>query len=223
MITLERCRATNGKSIGFDVIASPTATFDRCVSSGNASTGIHVRGRNYTEEGGSFNPYTAGTLVRQCLFHDNGGNGTYLGASSPNMVVENSVVHGNTGHGFTGKSWGGQSITFRNTIIMANNIGIEKTGTAVSITEQNCDVYGNTVNYSGLTASPTSISADPLFRGASTGDFRLVSDSPCVNIGLNQDWMRTAKDLAGNPRLAAKIVDIGAYEVSASSTLLIVR
>ena len=222
MITLERCRATNGKSIGFDVIASPTATFDRCVSSGNASTGIHVRGRNYTEEGGSFNPYTAGTssavpVPRQWPQRD------VSGASSPNMVVENSVVHGNTGHGFTGKSWGGQSITFRNTIIMANNIGIEKTGTAVSITEQNCDVYGNTVNYSGLTASPTSISADPLFRGASTGDFRLVSDSPCVNIGLNQDWMRTAKDLAGNPRLAAKIVDIGAYEVSASSTLLIVR
>ena len=223
LITLERCRAANGSSIGFDVIASPTVRFDRCVSSGNASTGIHVRGRNYKEEGGSFDAYTAGTLVRQCLFFVNRGNGTYLGASSPNMVVENTDIYGNTGHGFTGKSWGGQSITFRNTVIMANNIGIEKTGAGVSITEQNCDVFGNTLNYSGLTASPTSISADPLFRGASTGDFRLASVSPCVNIGLNQDWMRTAKDFAGNPRLAAKIVDIGAYEVSSSSTLLIVR
>ena len=223
LITLECCRAANGSSIGFDVIASPTVRFDRCVSSGNASTGIHVRGRNYKEEGGSFDAYTAGTLVRQCLFFVNRGNGTYLGASSPNMVVENTDIYGNTGHGFTGKSWGGQSITFRNTVIMANNIGIEKTGAGVSITEQNCDVFGNTLNYSGLTASPTSISADPLFRGASTGDFRLVSASPCVNIGLNQDWMRTAKDFAGNPRLAAKIVDIGAYEVSSSSTLLIVR
>ena len=222
LITLERCRATNGSSIGFDVIASPTATFDRCVSAGNASTGIHVRGRNYPEEGGSFSPYTAGTLVRQCLFHDNGGNGTYLGASSPNMVVENSVVHGNTGHGFTGKSWGGQSITFRNTVIMANNIGIEKTGAAVIVTEQNCDVYGNTVNYSSLmTPSPTSISADPLFRNAAAGNFSLLTGSPCIDAGLNQDWMAAATDLAGNARISGGIVDIGAYEVGGGTLILL--
>ena len=228
VITFEKCLIADGKTKGVDMIGGPNATLDRCVISGNAGTAVNVRGRNYPEEGGSFSPYTANTLVRQCLLHGNGGNGTYLGASSPNMVVESSVVYGNTGHGFTGKSWGGQSITFRNTVIMANNIGIERTGAGVSITEQNCDVYGNTVNYAGNPITPVnSISADPLFRLPGAGNFHLLAGSPCIDAGTNQLWMAkgepTAYDLDGNPRISGKAVDIGAYEVFTAPSLMMVR
>ena len=108
---------------------------------------------------------------------------------------------------------------------MANNIGIDKSNTA--ITEQNCDVYGNTVNYRGLTASPTSISADPLFRMTEAANFRLTPGSPCINAGVNQPWMvngePTAFDPDGNPRIASGVVDIGAYEVFTAPSLMIVR
>ena len=46
-------------------------------------------------------------------------------------------------------------------------------------------------------------------------DYRLRSDSVCINAGLNQDWMIGATDLAGHPRIAfirGENVDIGAYE-----------
>lgn len=40
----------------------------------------------------------------------------------------------------------------------------------------------------------------------------LASNSPCVNVGTNQPWMVGALDLAGNDRIYADIVDMGAYE-----------
>ena len=45
---------------------------------------------------------------------------------------------------------------------------------------------------------------------------RADSSSPCADRGLNQDWMSTALDLAGNPR-RARTVDMGAYEVELQS------
>ncbi|MBN1669386.1 MAG: hypothetical protein JXR37_00020 [Kiritimatiellae bacterium] len=56
------------------------------------------------------------------------------------------------------------------------------------------------------------VSADPQFLDESSADYRLVYDSPCVNVGGNQSWMSGATDLGGRPRIASGIVDIGAYE-----------
>ena len=73
------------------------------------------------------------------------------------------------------------------------------------------------------------ITADPKFVDPANGDFRLQTDSPCVNKGLNADWMTTNEidpvtgkrkkvlDLAGSLRISPKRegarVDIGCYEV----------
>jgi hypothetical protein len=79
------------------------------------------------------------------------------------------------------------------------------------------------------------VSSDPLFINANGGDFRLRSaygrldssgnwvmdaqTSPCLNGGTNLDWMTTALDVRGYPRLAKGIphapllADIGAYEM----------
>ena len=35
-----------------------------------------------------------------------------------------------------------------------------------------------------------------------------------INAGLNQDWMAGTVDLAGQPRIADSVVDMGAYEIA---------
>jgi hypothetical protein len=43
-------------------------------------------------------------------------------------------------------------------------------------------------------------------------DYRLLLDSPCIDAGVNEEWMREAVDLDGNPRIWNGTVDMGAYE-----------
>jgi hypothetical protein len=52
----------------------------------------------------------------------------------------------------------------------------------------------------------------PMFVGKSAGNYRIRSDSMCINTGTNMDWMVGALDLDGNSRLVDGRVDIGAYE-----------
>jgi hypothetical protein len=47
-------------------------------------------------------------------------------------------------------------------------------------------------------------------------DYRLLSNSPCIDAGTNEDWMNGALDLDGKPRIllgaTSLTVDMGAYE-----------
>jgi hypothetical protein len=54
--------------------------------------------------------------------------------------------------------------------------------------------------------------ADPQFVDPANGDYRLGPNSPCIDAGLNEEWMDGAQDLDGNPRIQNGRVDIGAYE-----------
>jgi hypothetical protein len=75
------------------------------------------------------------------------------------------------------------------------------------------------------------ITNDPLFTSASTtnqgtnypsGDFTLSKESPCINIGANQDWMAAtnAVDVDFYPRIMQTIVDMGAYEYAAPTQIV---
>ena len=54
------------------------------------------------------------------------------------------------------------------------------------------------------------------FADPTADDFSLQAKSVCVNAGTTLDWMDGALDLAGNPRVRAEKVDIGAYEYTPS-------
>ena len=56
------------------------------------------------------------------------------------------------------------------------------------------------------------IFSNPQFVNVTSGNYNLDTNSPCLNVGTNMLWMIGAKDLSGNPRIFAGIVDMGAYE-----------
>ena len=63
------------------------------------------------------------------------------------------------------------------------------------------------------------ITNDPAYMNLAAGDFRLQSNSPCINAG-NNSFVTDSTDLDGNLRIAGGTVDIGAYEFpSPASTL----
>jgi hypothetical protein len=53
---------------------------------------------------------------------------------------------------------------------------------------------------------------DPQFVDQTNGNYRLASTSPCIDAGLDQEWMSGADDLDGNPRVHNGTVDMGAWE-----------
>jgi hypothetical protein len=59
----------------------------------------------------------------------------------------------------------------------------------------------------------------PLFVNLAGGDFRLQSNSPCINSGYNA-YVTSATDLDGNPRVVGGTVDIGAYEYQKPTSIL---
>lgn len=67
------------------------------------------------------------------------------------------------------------------------------------------------------------ITEDPLFRDQQKGDYRLRPESPCIDAGVAFDWMRTATDLKGDPRLRGGRVDLGCYECPPGGMILHVR
>jgi hypothetical protein len=88
----------------------------------------------------------------------------------------------------------------------------------------NCIVYGNSWNadysfstfaYSCTTPDPGgegNITDDPQFIDPDAGDFRLATNSPCINAGTNGAVEPGATDLDGLPRIIGGRVDMGSYE-----------
>src|SRR6185369_4476959 len=63
------------------------------------------------------------------------------------------------------------------------------------------------------------ITAEPGFMDYAGGNFRLQSNSPCINSGRNSLVVGTT-DFDGLPRIAGGTVDIGAYEFQNPATLV---
>jgi hypothetical protein len=85
------------------------------------------------------------------------------------------------------------------------------------------NISGSTVNFSCTTPLPLvgdgNIASDPLFINPLGGNFRLQSNSPCINSG-NNAYAPPGPELDGNTRISGGSVDMGAYELQNPASVL---
>jgi hypothetical protein len=114
-------------------------------------------------------------------------------------------------------------LIMHNSIVYSNSINI---ATAASSTNYIANSCITTAGMSGAVEGYAIITNRPDFANFAAQDFRLSRDSLCINAGTNQDWMATATDLRGNPRIDAGtgVVDMGCYEFQfPGGTLIMTR
>lgn len=212
---------------------SSETSLSNCVVYGNMAYNQHDVG-TYRAYGGGI--WSGGRLfIRDSIITNNtvrqvstlnlpGGSGVHFQGIRLDLV--NSLVANN--REFANRSVGGIQINL-GTVELANltladngTAGLRRTGGAVSAV--NSVLWGNGVDSTGtvtLAYSCVSNSTDyvdgghnvtgnPLFVGIK--DYRLQDGSACINQGVFQTWMTGAADLAGQRRVMACRVDIGAYE-----------
>jgi hypothetical protein len=130
------------------------------------------------------------------------GNSAWKGGGAHSSGLNNCTIIGNQAMfgGVGGGTYGG---TLRNCIVYDNT----------APNDPNCS--GGTLSYCCTLPLPTNgvgnITNDPAFLDQVGGNFRLQSNSPCINAG-NNSYVSLATDLDGNPRIVGGTVDIGAYE-----------
>lgn len=212
-------------------VSGGPVTLDRSVFRGNLGTyigGVIVR---------SIDNQT--NLVRNCLFVGNRATaygGGLAAWQAAHILLESSTITGNhspasSGGGggvfVAGAHWSGSPgagyMLIRNSIVRGNTVN-------------NANNWGGRKDFEYTCTSPITdgtgsyflignINVDPDFVAPGSGDYRLTRFSPCRDVGSNQPWMTTARDLAGFPRLdmGAGIVDLGAYEYQLPGTLMIIR
>lgn len=191
--------------------------------------------------GGGVSCESIGAVVTNCSLIGNTAadiaGGSYLGTLNNCTITGNSSISVGGGvhdgvlnncalAGNSSRDGGGAYRSTLNNCTLAGNTAARGGGVA-SANLNNCVVYFNsatngpnyqnaTLNYSCTTPMPTNgtgnIVSNPQFVNAVAGDYRLQPTSPCIDGGINQEWMFSAIDLAGNPRIINGQVDMGAYE-----------
>jgi hypothetical protein len=170
-----------------------------------------------------------GTLIDCTLISNHSalyGGGAYYASMVNCLVISNSADQG----GGVAMGQGVISCT------IAGNTAASQGGGLWFSSATNSIVYYNTApngpNYSGnvtklyfccTTPQTTNgfgnIVVAPLFMDQSSGNWRLQSNSSCINAGYNA-YAASVPDLDGNSRIVAYTVDIGAYEFSTPSSVI---
>jgi hypothetical protein len=166
-------------------------------------------------KGGGAVHMTRGTL-RNCLVASNSctravagsqgiGGGVYMSGGS----MENCTVVTN----FSVSSGGGLYMTgtaaVTNSIVYFNTVSVAPAG------ERNLYKSAGSIGYSCIDPAPlgtANTALDPTFENAAAYDYHPKAGSPCVDQGVNQAWMTTARDLEGAIRKQNSVVDMGCYE-----------
>ena len=219
---IENCTASNmggGASGG---------TLTGCTISGNTSgtygggasvstlTGCTISGNTANQRGGGT---YVGTLIG-CTISGNtaliNGGGCYNGTIMSCLVVGNiapvgSQIRNQDSNFYAYNSTIIGECSFPNTTRdIFNNIFYGANITFPITAQVGFNTFSGTLT-GGTIVGPNLTATNPQFVDAANGDFTLLPTSPCINKGANQ-YVTTPTDLAGNPRIANGVVDMGAYE-----------
>jgi predicted outer membrane repeat protein len=176
-------------------------TLDSCVLAGNRAG-----------NGGA----AANTTLWACTLADNSaatnGGGAWNGTLYNCLLTRNNALSGGGAYGNT----------LYNCTLVSNSATNSGGGTAGSFRAYNSIIYYNTAPTSSNYASGTfsacctmplsinNISNAPVFVDRPGGNFRLQTNSPCINAGNNS--YANGVDLDHRTRVLGGTVDIGAYE-----------
>ena len=189
--------------------------------------------------GGAFDGELSGCILRNNLATESGGGA--FGAVLRNCTLSNNVAQGESGGGGAAESTlygsllvgnsavlggGARDCFLRNCTVAGNSAGSAgggiHGGSAInSIVFFNVqgevadNVLAASVTYSCAIPLPPgdgNLDSDPLFVDFNSGNFRLSSNSPCINAGFNETWMHGTLDLGGSLRVVGPFVDLGAFE-----------
>jgi hypothetical protein len=162
---------------------------------------------------------------------------TPLGDHLDDVLILNNTIVGNTADDrlFFQGGWGGamaldileERLVIGNNIIAFNSSGIwkQQVNPKVPVLIKN-DLFDNPLgpgtdyNYVTLSPGPTDISLDPLFVNQPDGEYRLQSDSPCIDSASGTIVGLPTTDIDGNTRPkdgnydGVASMDMGAYEFS---------
>lgn len=224
-------QSSGGGVAGLDVVlTSSTVT-------GNVVAGDLARGGGFWGRPGvgSSCPGSSLITIQNSSVSENSALGSAQGAGGGihnrgSATITNSTLSNNwassTGTGiFISSSGYSDDLRMSNSIVWGNG------GNPVTVVSSSPHCGGmptSTVEYSlveGGWPGPGNIDADPLFVDAPNGNYRLASDSPCIDAGDNSAVLPgIVHDLRGAPRFwddpftpdtgvgAAPVVDMGAFE-----------
>ena len=178
-----------------------SGTYDQCEIVGNTakSAGGGVSG---------------GAVLSRCVVKDNtsGANG----GGACDSFADNCLCFGNKAP--SGYGGGFHKGVMNNCVVYGNSAsrggGVD--GYYGVLTNNNSIVWGNSATtYPDVEPSAVVMrncfTGNPRFVDAANGDFRLLGDSPCIDMGNNR-YASGETDIRGNARIQNGIVDIGAYE-----------
>jgi hypothetical protein len=210
------------------VVGTPTLT--HCVITNNVVRGTSNEGSS--AGGAIYIPYGAKTgRISNCLIARNlyvpsvetikaGTAGIRFNGSNDNAQIENNTIVANTVEGaLTDDSAGVYCTTWygrlRNNIIVGNYETEKGRYTSVKMDKE----HGTYVN----NITDAEASASSLFKNFAKGDFRPNSNGKAYNGGTNSGLtLLPSIDLAGNPRIFGKAIDVGCYECQTHPRLIIV-
>ncbi|MEN6372407.1 MAG: right-handed parallel beta-helix repeat-containing protein [Armatimonadota bacterium] len=196
--------------------ASSKLTITNNIISGNSKCGIYCCSSskptitNNTVIGNNDGIYcesSSSPTIANNIISANSRYGIYCYSRAKPAIANNTIV-GNSSHGIYCTYYSDAGIT--NNIIAFNITGICNENSSPTL-KNNC-VYGNTTDYSGVTAGATDISVDPLLENWRCGKYHIQPDSLCIDAGdssvVDSSWV----DMDGQARVQGTAVDIGADE-----------
>jgi predicted outer membrane repeat protein len=209
--------ANSGLGGGLCYVNCSLAVLKNCIFWENRALNTNLTGGANVQGYGGVAIYSSPAQVQNCLFYrnDSKANGGGLGFSTmgtKSAFVDNCTFVGNTASNLGGGIYMSNfvNVVARNSIIWSNTAPTHADASLATANLTNCCIKdtNGVINWN----TSGNITGNPSFMNASADNYRLQNNSPCVNAGINQNWMTNAVDLDGKSRICYGTVDMGAYE-----------